>query len=109
MEGWDHGEPPARCCNGSDDVLNPLAYQKNREKQRPRKAKQINGWSDFSCGLLHTASDPSQKAPGKSRQLPWDLKNSFSKLVTHLLLKGSGGFIQPTLNGALLAYSGMTP
>jgi hypothetical protein len=69
MEGRDDSEPPARCCDGSDDVLDPLAYQKNHEKQRSREAQQINCWSDFSRSFLHTASDPSQKAPDKSRQL----------------------------------------
>src|SRR5262245_25963082 len=108
MEGRDHGEPPARCCNSSDHVPNPLAYHKNREKQCSRKAQQINCRSDFSCSFLHMAPDPSPKAPDKSRQPSSDPKNSFSKLVRHLLLKGSAGFIQSTLNKAPLAYSGLT-
>jgi undecaprenyl phosphate-alpha-L-ara4N flippase subunit ArnE len=65
--------------------LNALADQKNRQKQRSRKAQEINCWSDFSRSFSHTASDPSQEAPDKSRQLASDLKNASANWLDILL------------------------
>jgi hypothetical protein len=48
------------------------------------------------------------RLPTKAGWPSLDPRNSFGKLVRPLLLKGSGGFIQSTLNEAPLAYSGMT-